>query len=378
MAVIGAYMAPFLTNQSQGKAYIYVKNNGSWTASAILQNGTSANAMPSFGISVALSSIGDIVSIGEPSFGRAYIFAKPPGGWANSTTPTATFIGSANDKFGCSVALSGDGAVALIGAYSAPYASPDVGPGRAYIFNMPVNGWSGNINTPSATFIALSGSAYNGSLFGYSVALSNNADTVLIGGYRAATGGTGPGQAYIFTRSGSSWSGTITTPTATFSGQNSQEQFGYSVAISSDGNTALIGAPFRTINGYSSAGAAYIFTKSGTWASTSAPTAILTIGSSANYDYFGYSVTINYNGSMVLIGAPNIDSNGVSDSGAAYIFTKSGAWATTNAPTATLAISAPVANDQFGQCVAISSTGDIALIGTPDKSNSKGAAYIFT
>ena len=127
--------------------------------------------------------------------------------------------------------------------------------------------------------------------FGNSVSLSSDGNTALIGAYRASPKGTDSGAAYIFTRSGSTW----TQQTKIFPGDGvSSDYFGTSVSLSSDGNTALVGA-----HGNSSyTGAAYIFTRSGsTWTQQQK----LVPGDSATSDYFGYSVSISSDGGEIKI-----------------------------------------------------------------------------
>ena len=93
--------------------------------------------------------------------------------------------------------------------------------------------------------------------FGYSVALSADGNTALIGGDRD---NGEVGAAWVFTRSGSTW--TQQGAKLTGSGEIGAGAFGDSVALSADGNTALIGG-YRDNEGV---GAAWVFTRSGsTW-----------------------------------------------------------------------------------------------------------------
>ena len=90
--------------------------------------------------------------------------------------------------------------------------------------------------------------------FGSSVALSGDGNTALIG----AHDDNGVGAAWVFTRSGSTW--TQQGPKLTATGQQGRFlRFGFSVALSGDGTTALIGGPDDNTN----VGAAWVFTRSG-------------------------------------------------------------------------------------------------------------------
>ena len=93
------------------------------------------------------------------------------------------------------------------------------------------------------------------------------------------------------------------------------DQFGYSVSISSDGTTALIGA-YQDDDKGANSGSAYVFKYNGTsWSQQSK----LTASDGAANDYFGYSVSISSDGTTALIGAYLDDDKGA-NSGSAYVF----------------------------------------------------------
>ncbi len=143
---------------------------------------------------------------------------------APSSTPAATFTGSLGEELGLSVALSADGQTALVGAPSA-----GSGNGAAYLYSETGGVWP---TTPSVTFTGSSAES-----LGSSVALSADAQTALVGAPDA--GANDNGAAYLYSEAGGTWPAT---PSATFTG-NSDEILGWSVALSADGQTALLGAP---------------------------------------------------------------------------------------------------------------------------------------
>ena len=155
-----------------------------------------------------------------------------------------------------------------------------------------------------AKLLASDAAAYDE--FGSSVSLS--VDTALVGSYQDDDAGTLSGSAYIFTRSGSTWTEQAK---LTASDAAADDWFGNSVSLSDD--TALVGAQLDDDAG-SSSGSAYIFTRSG---STWTEQAKLTASDAVASDYFGYSVSLS--GDTVLIGAYRNDDSG-SGSGSAYIF----------------------------------------------------------
>ena len=185
--------------------------------------------------------------------------------------------------------------------------------------------------------------------FGWSVAVSGS--TAVVGAYGK---NSNTGAAYVFTRSGSTWSQRAKLPAT---GVAAGDYFGYSVAVS--GSTVVVGAPATSPN----TGAAYVFTGSG---STWTQRAKLTATGGAPGDRFGYAVALS--GSVAVIGATGSNSN----TGAAYVFTGSGSTWTQQAK---LTAADGAAGDYFGYAVALS--GSTALVGAPGKSTSTGAAYVY-
>ncbi|MGH2853221.1 MAG: PKD domain-containing protein, partial [Solirubrobacteraceae bacterium] len=145
---------------------------------------------------------------------------------------------------------------------------------------------------------------------GFSVALSADGNTALIGGYN---NNDGVGAVWVFTRSGTTW--TPQGPVLTGGKESGEGEFGRSVALSADGNTALIGGPGDN----NSVGAVWVFTRSGaTWTQQGEK---LTGGGESGEGAFGRSVALSADGNTALIGGPG-DNNSV---GAVWVFTRSGA-----------------------------------------------------
>ena len=171
-----------------------------------------------------------------------------------------------------------------------------------------------------------------GDKLGFSCSIDG--DTLVVGAYNEDTGGTQAGAAYIFTRSGTSWSQQAKIQA---SDPDEYDNFGHSVAI--DGDTVVVGTPWEGIgSGYQ--GAAYVFTRSGTSWSQQAK---LTSSDIQASDSFGACVTIK--GDTMVAGAYGEDTGG-SLAGAVYIFTRSG---TTWSQQAKIQSSDIAAGDQFGR-----------------------------
>jgi hypothetical protein len=259
------------------------------------------------------------------------------------------------DCFGWSVALSGDGNTALIGALDHQEPS-NVTPDAAYVFTRSGGTWSQQWELgPFNNF------------FGYAVALSSDGNTALVGAPLTSQAPIYPydnGVAYIFTRSGTTW-GMQAELGYFYDYQN--EFFGDSVALSGDGNTALIGAY--------GAGVVFVFTRSGTtWGLQQGLSA-----SDPTYGaHFGWSVALSGDGSTALVGADSHQVGSNVYQGVSYLFTRSG---TTWGQQQELIASDGAANDHFGISAALSGDGSIAMIGAHQHvvgTTGQGASYLFT
>ena len=170
--------------------------------------------------------------------------------------------------------------------------------------------WS--LATQQAKIQASDKQAYD--YFGESVSISEDGNTAIVGAYYEDTGGNDAGAAYIFVRSGSTWTEQVKIQA---SDKEAGDLLGISVSISGDGNIAIVGARGRDITpAASDAGAAYIFVRSGsTW------TEQVKIQSSdiEAGDLLGYSVSISGDGNTVIVVAISEDTGG-DIAGAAYIF----------------------------------------------------------
>ncbi|HOR97207.1 MAG TPA: FG-GAP repeat protein [Kiritimatiellia bacterium] len=351
-ALVGAYGDDDKVSNS-GSAYVFTRSGSVWTQQAKLTAADGA-AGDCFGYSVALS--GDTALVGAyqdddkgSNSGSAYVFTRDGTTWSQQAKLIAD-DGEVGDWFGTSVALHGD--TALVGAYRDDDDGNDSG--SAYVFTRSDTNW-----IQQAKLTANDGAEMD--YFGYSVALAG--DTALVGAYADDDKGSISGSAYVFTRSGSTWTQQAKLTAADGA---AGDCFGWSVALS--GDTALVGAYADDDNGVNS-GSAFVFTRDGT---TWNQQAKLTAGESAAGDNFGTSVALS--GDTVLIGAYKDDDKGT-DSGSAYVFTRDG---TNWIQQAKLTADDGATYDYFGYSVALS--GDTALVGAykdDDKGSDSGSAYVF-
>jgi FG-GAP repeat len=311
-AIVGSYAKTVGANSAQGKAYIFNFNGSTWVQQAMLVASDGA-ANDYFGYCVSINGNYAIVgaynkTVGASSFGqgKAYIFNFNGSSWVQQAILTA-IDGSAYDKFGYSVSISGN--YAIVGAKNKNVGAIN-GQGKAYIYNFNGTSWAiQNILTAS------DGAANDD--FGNSVSISGT--NAIIGASNKTISGNGnQGKAYIFSLSAGSWvqigSG-ITASDGTFA-----DNFGLSVSI--NGDYAIVGSPSRTVNGNSNQGKVYVFYFNGsTWIQQAS--LIATDGSSS--DFLGFPVSIS--GNYAIIGASSKTISANSGQGAAYIYQNvNGTW----------------------------------------------------
>ena len=311
-----------------------------------------------FGASVAVS--GDTVVVGAfkedssttgvnstpnesaADAGAVYVFVRSGSTWSQQAYLKASQV-TAGDQFGYSVALSGDTLVVgatfedsnTTGVGSTPNESASAA-GAAYVFVRSGTTWS------QQAYLKASQVTLN-DWFGYSVSVSGN--TVVVGSFfedSSTTGvgstpnesASGAGAAYVFVRSGTTWSQQAYLKASQVS---VDDGFGYSASVS--GDTVVVGALYEDSSttgvnstpneSASAAGAAYVFVRSGT---TWSQQAYLKASQVSASDTFGYALAVS--GDTLVVGAYQEDSSttgvnstpneSTSGAGAAYVFARSG------------------------------------------------------
>ncbi len=358
-AIVGARSDDHAGGTDAGSAYVFVLANGAWTEQAKL-TASDAAASDAFGFSVSISGDTAIVGAylddhtGGSNAGSAYVFVRSGGVWTEQAKLTAS-DSAASDFFGLSVSISGD--TAIVGAWADDHAGGS-NAGSAYVFVR-----SGGVWTQQAKLTA--SDAAGGDEFGAKVSISG--DTAIVGATQDDhAGGTNAGSAYVFVRSSGVW-----TQQAKLIASDAVagDEAGYSVSIS--GDSAIVGARFSDPGGRTSAGAAYVFVRSGgVWTQQ----AKLTASDGMMIDVFGYSVSIDAD--TAIVGAHQDDHAGGGNAGSAYIFVRSGGlWA----EQAKLTASDAASNDQFGNSVALHR--DTAIVGTSMDDHAggsnAGSLYVF-
>ena len=304
---------------------------------------------------------------------------------------------------GTSIALNGDGTTMAIGAAfesggaagvngnqrdNSVYAS-----GAVYVYVRQGDSWT------QQAYVKASNPGQSDH-FGSSVALIRDGNTMAVAAHWEASGATGvngnqndnsipqSGAVYVFTRNGTTWtqqayikaSNTGKAGEGQLAGDG--DQFGFSLALSGDGNTLAVGAisedsAAQQINGNQgddsaqSAGAVYVYARTG---STWAQQAYVKSANMGAGDGLGFSVALSFDGNTLAAAAFDEDGGGrginppdnteSQNSGALYVFTRQGG---TWSQQAYIKGSKGETSDGFGFATAISDDGNTIAVGSGDE-----------
>ena len=290
IAVVGAGLDGVETSPDPitGAVYIYTNSGASWSEVRLTPSDLDTGG---FGKSVAISGDTIVVGAGNSNGGLVYVYVRSGTSWSEQAKLTAS-DGVLSDRFGASVAISGD--TVVVGAIGDDDNGSDSG--SIYVYVRSGTSWSEQAKLTASDGVS-------SDQFGASVAISG--DTTIVG----VDKNSGDGAAYIFARSGTSWS---EQDKLTASIGTGNEKFGKSVSISED--TVIISA-----EGHNDNGAAYVFIRSGTnWNQQ----AKLTANDGNPFDGFGHSVSISRDTAIVSAFLNDIAPNGdfIGNIGAVYHF----------------------------------------------------------
>jgi hypothetical protein len=366
--------------------------------------GSGASGAAYQGTAAALSADGNTAIVGGPSdnggVGAAWIFTRSNGVWGQQgaklvgTSPTTNPGLLTWNARGSSVAISADGNTALAGGAAAAWVfvrnngvwsqqgSALVGSGATFAGFSPLavaisgdgntailGGWQdSNLATGAYVFTRANGvwtqqgaklfgsGADTFSDFGESVAISSDGNTAIVGG---SGDGLYTGAVWVFTRAGGVWSQQGGKLAGTGTGSFASQQ-GKSVALSADGNTFITGGR----NNSSGVARTWVFTRAnGAWSQQGNP---LTAGG-GSVNVHDMKVAIAGDGNTALVGSPG-------DAAAVWVFTRTnGAWSVQGS----LAGSGAAGDARQGDAVALSADGRTAMLGGPRDNANAGAAWVF-
>jgi hypothetical protein len=409
------------SSQNAGAVYVFRRTGATWAQEAYVKaSNTLATCVTmmgcngaAFGSALALSSDGNTMAVAahgessssvgingvetgtaEPNAGAVFVFTRAGTTWSQQAYVKASNT-NVNFYFGSDVALSSDGNTMAVGSMQEASATKGVdGPqndissmyqGAVYVFTRSGTTWTQQSYLKPSNTRAACNSTDCAIMFGTSVALSSDGNTLAVGGNNENSNATGvggdetntsalyAGAVYVFTRSGSTWS-----QQAYVKASNTAAQafFGSSVALSSDGNTLATSAP-----GDSSvamlAGSVYVFTRTGIAWSQQAYVKPST--ARANLE-LGSDLALTADGNVLVIGAVGDQSSATGIDppqtapgsglvpGGAYVYARSGTtW------TQMHWVKPSNAGGNFGCSVASSSDAKTIAIGAVyDASNATG------
>ena len=401
-------------DNNEGAGYVFAKpESGGWADATETAKLTASDAAANdeFGISVAVH--GETVVVGAHKYdvgggtekanaGAAYVFIKPISGpWADGTETPKLIASDATrgDGFGISVAVDDDEDTIVVGAYLDDH-TDDGGntigsAGSAYVFTQDSNGWNQKTKLTGP-------SRGKGDWLGYSVAVAGG--TVLAGAYQSSISDPDSGAVFLWTVP--QWAdianSDATTTSHTVTGLTNRVEYSLQVRAVDKVEGAGAGPPsdplramplkpkpavptvLSAVAGDSQVELSWDDPAGGSppiinyqlWQHAEHPT--LTADTRTANDEFGYAVAID--GDTAVVGMPGEDSP--DNSGAAFVFTRdqgTGKWSPS--PVARLRASDPGTQYRFGLSVAVhedTSNGDTIVVGAPDHSSSKGAAYVFS
>ncbi|MCP4276902.1 MAG: hypothetical protein GY779_11195 [Gammaproteobacteria bacterium] len=427
----------FNVEESAGAVYIF-KRGSTWIPRGYVK-ANNAGAEDQFGLKVALSYDGNILAVGAPyedsngvgvddypnngddfaylNSGAAYVFEYSAGNWYQQAYVKASNT-DPDEWLGYSIALSNDGTILAVGAPKEDSASTGTNgnqadntatsAGAVYLFNYNGSTWSQQAYIKASNTDA-------GDWFGGSIDLSDNANTLVVGaasedsiatgidGNQSDDTASGAGAVYLFYYSGSSWN-----QQTYFKASNTEasDGFGGNLAISGDGKTLGVGSKEasnatgidgdQTNNLAIYSGAVYLFidTDAG-WEQQ----AYIKASNTDERDYFGGSIALSSDGNILAVGADQEDSDAIgldgnqdntgSQTGAAYVFTRSGI---TWSQQAYIKASNTGSYDYFGISVTLSDDGEKLAVGarressdsigvngdqSNDSAESAGAVYLY-
>jgi VCBS repeat protein/FG-GAP repeat protein len=343
-------------NSDAGAAWVFTRSGGIMAQQGAKLVGTGAVGSAEQGTAVALSGDGNTAIVGgsadDSNIGAAWVFTRSGGVWTQQGSKLVASDSTGTAFQGLSVALSADGNTAVVGG-----PQDNSGTGAAWVFTR-----SGGVRTQQGTKL-VGNDAVGAAQQGFSVALSADGNTAIMGG---PDDNGQDGAAWVFTRSGGVWTQQGSKLVGTFGCCAAQ---GVSVALSADGNTAVVGGP----NDHAGIGAAWVFTRSGGVWTQQGSKLVGTgrIGPPAQ----GQSVALSADGNTAVVGGPNDNGSFGSSIGAVWVFTRSGGvWSQFGSK---LVGSGAVDGAAQGVSVALSGDRRTILIGGPTDNGNAGATWVF-
>jgi hypothetical protein len=324
-------------NSFVGATWIFTRSGTTWTQQGSKLVGTGNVGGSLQGTSVSLSADGNTLAVGgssdNTSIGATWIFTRSGTTWTQQGSKLVGTGATGAASQGSSVSLSADGNTLAVGGFG-----DNTNIGATWIWTR-----SGTTWTQQGSKLVGTGNT-GASLQGISVSLSADGNTLAVGGYGD---NVNVGAAWIWTRSGTTWTQQGSKLVGT--GNTGASRQGFSISLSSSGNTLAVGAP----NDNGSVGAIWIWTRSGTtWTQQGSKL----VGTGTVF-LNGTSVSLSADGNVLATGATN---NAI---GGMFIFTRTTTtWTQQGSYTTGTGNNG---NSFQGQGISISKTGNTVALGGP-------------
>ncbi len=417
----GAKMAvgAFSDDADKGAVYLFTVGRSAPWGNAVTYTtkiahgaGVSLSTNDYFGYSVSLSDDGSKLAVGAyghktgvSGMGAVYLFTVEGYIWGRTVTQNGRITHnagvslSANDNFGRAAILNSDGSQLIVGGIDRD--ASDADSGAIYLFTVGGSKWGEtvtqtnqvverevlNIQQTNRVFSKQNISLTANEGFGSSVALSDDETKMAVGARFNDTGGTNRGAVYLFELVGGDYFGDDIYYTAKVADGNGVslsniDRFGTSVALTNDGNTLVVGAPYDDTGG-SNFGAVYMFRiGGGIWGTEVTQ---LQKHHAVTDGHFGTAVAISGDGTKLVVGSPYSDIKHSTKKGVVQLYDIDNANNFTLIKTYgqgdTVGSSTNLSlqnGEQFGQAVALSNNGAKLAVGALGRDGYKGRVYLFT
>ncbi len=405
-----------------GAVYLFVRVGAQWSQQAYLK-ASNASALDFFGENLALSADGNTLAVAAPGedskatgvnqdeanddaqkAGAVYVFTRVGAQWSQQAYVKASNA-QEGDSFGDAMAISADGNTLAVGATGEDSASSEVNVGQfnnaadqsgaVYVFARTGTQWVQQAYVKASNTGVLDA-------FGGALALSADGNLLAAGAPNEASNAKGVGQdqhndlatsagaVYILARAGAQWSHQAYLKASNTAAGN---VFGVSVAFSANADTLAVGSPqersaatgvdgSEVDSGVGSAGAVYVFVRTGTLGTLWVQQAYVKASNTGADDHFGSAVALSNDGNSLAVAAFGEDSgdagvgsreddNSASSAGAAYTFARVGTqWSQERYVKA----SNTGAGDFYGASLALSADGSTLAVGADhEDSHATGA-----
>ena len=338
-----------------GHVRVFRNESGDW-----VQIGTDIDGpglYHEFGYSVAISADGNIVAIGTENFnisgsaGYVKVYENVSDSWVQISSDMTGAV--SGERFGSAVALSSDGSILAVGARAG-------GPGSVRVYQNVSNSWN-QIGSP------ITGEASSDE-FGGAIAISSDGTVVAIGARLNDENGNMAGHVQVYRNVSGSWQKIG----SDIDGEATGDQFGNSVALSSDGLILAIGGYLNSNPNANYSGHVRVYRNSSdNWVQIGSD-----IDGEAQYDEFGKSVSLSADGNILAVGATDNDGY-TNNAGLVRVYQNiSDNWTQFG-----LDIYGATERDHAGRSVALSSDGTKVAVGSPgndENGNDAGQVRVFS